>query len=62
MIPAQSTESSLRCAVCGAKSPGEHPPASWSYAMEGQMRCWTCDVCARENLDKIEIGLAMDRW
>jgi hypothetical protein len=62
MIPVQGTEGSSRCAVCGAKSPSQPPPLSWSFSHEGALRLWTCDGCARANLDKIEMGWAMERW
>ena len=62
MIPVQGSEGSSRCAVCGAKSPSQPPPLSWSFSQEATLLLWTCEGCARANLDKIEMGLAIERW
>jgi hypothetical protein len=35
---------------------------SWSFSQEGALRLWTCEGCARANLDKIEMGWAIERW
>jgi len=62
MIPVQGSEGNSRCAVCGGTSPSQPPPLSWSFSQEENLRLWTCEGCARANLDKIEMGLAMARW
>ncbi len=52
----------VTCDFCGATAPGDHPPLTWSSAVEnGQQRRY-CDRCSRENLRAMEGKLDSDLW
>ena len=46
-----------RCRGCGRGAPSTPPPLGWAFAVQGGVRVWYCEVCARENLRSIEARL-----
>jgi len=50
------------CDLCGATSPGDEPPLTWSLTMErGQVKRY-CDVCTRRHLRAMEGKLDQEYW
>jgi hypothetical protein len=49
------------CSTCGAVA-AEEMPLTWSAAVEGGRRQWTCDRCAREHVRSIEAKLDSSWW
>jgi hypothetical protein len=58
----QATTPTTGCAVCATPSPSEPPPFTWSAAMAGGRREWTCERCSRENIRSIEGKLDAAYW
>ena len=50
------------CSVCHAPTPTLPPPLSWSPAIEGGSRVWTCPDCARDNIRNIEVRIDSAWW
>jgi hypothetical protein len=48
------------CAMCGATS--ERLPITWTCSVEGGVRQYFCDGCARANLRSIEGRLDSAWW
>jgi len=50
------------CDLCGATSPTDAPPLTWSLTMErGQVKRY-CDQCTRRHLRAMEGKLDQEHW
>jgi len=50
------------CSTCRTPTPTSPPPLSWSPAIDGGQRTWTCPDCARDNIRNIESRLDPAWW
>ncbi|MEB3963432.1 hypothetical protein OKJ48_24765 [Streptomyces kunmingensis] len=48
------------CARCGTTAQG--PPLTWTCSVEGGVRRYFCDACAREHIRAIEGRLDSEWW
>ncbi|MGZ4602750.1 MAG: hypothetical protein ACXV0U_04030 [Kineosporiaceae bacterium] len=58
---APATQPHPTCSTCGAIA-ADAVPVTWSAAVEGARRHWTCDRCAREHVRSIEAKLDSSWW
>jgi hypothetical protein len=52
----------VTCHHCGESAPGDHPPVTWTTAVENGRTRYFCDRCSRENLRAIESKLDSEWW
>ena len=52
----------VTCAFCGEVSPEQHPPLTWSLAVEQGRTKLFCEGCSRENLRAMESKLDSGWW
>ncbi len=52
----------VSCDHCGAVSPEEIPPLTWSLSMERGRVCRYCDSCTREHVRSMEGKLDPTHW
>jgi len=53
---------SVTCDFCGAVSPGEEPPLTWTMAVENGRPRRFCDPGSREHLRAMESKLDSEWW
>ena len=52
----------VTCAFCDEVSPEQHPPLTWSLAVEQGRTKLFCEGCSRDNLRAMESKLDSDWW
>lgn len=50
------------CDLCGVTVPHDHPPLTWTSALERGRWKYYCESCSRENLRAIEGKLDSEWW
>jgi hypothetical protein len=59
--PAQKSDRTVSCALCGTTGVG--PPLTWMFeADQRRGGLWYCDRCARDNLRSVEAKLDPEWW
>jgi hypothetical protein len=61
MIAEERSDGPPVCASCRSVADTARP-VTWSTALEGGLRVWTCERCAREHLRGIEAKLDRAWW
>jgi hypothetical protein len=57
-----AAEERQHCAVCGARTPDDGVPPTWSSQSGPRGVTWLCERCTRENLRSIEARLDEAYW
>ncbi len=52
----------VTCAFCGQVSAEQHPPLTWSLAVEQGRTKLFCESCSREHLRAMESKLDSEWW
>ncbi|WP_460849250.1 hypothetical protein [Nocardioides ultimimeridianus] len=52
----------VQCDFCGRTEAGDHPPLTWTVAVENGRRRTFCEACSRAHVRSMEAKLDSEWW